>query len=174
MKPVSKFLICAAIAIVALACSYLIYYTWSISFGEVDLNEVNNMKEFTFRGTSQGDIGSTQKSLSAVEDDQEEIDIDFKAHKNFHLFNHPNCGKFKNGIQDRVVNGEPAKFLANPWIVALSYLKSNGNVEIKCAGTLISGEDSTDKTKFKKKLFEKINNSLKILQIILEVILKLI
>lgn len=150
MKPANKFVICAVIAIVALTCGYLIYYTWSISFGEIDRSNFaiddGEIKGSRYKIQDKNNsvtskiVRNPTNKLSQRDIEDENDNSELNLHKNFHLFNRENCGKFKNEIHDRVVNGQPARFLANPWIAALYYEHpKQGNI-MMCAGTLISGK----------------------------------
>lgn len=149
MKPANKFVICAVIAIVAITCGYLIYYTWSISFGEIDRSNFvvdDDDKEVPYRSSSENSlvtmrsVRTTTQNAKQFEVENDENGVDLHLHRNFNLFNGENCGKFTNSIGDRVVNGMPAKFLANPWIVALYYQHPKLGLRMMCAGSLISGK----------------------------------
>lgn len=133
IKRANKFAACAVLSIVAFICAYLIYYTWSLAFGEVESNI-----EYVVRGTIYTSTDRIEKQTepnAAVVNEE----YDFKRHKNFHLFNHEYCGISSSGDQVRIHNGEPAKILKNPWAVALIYRYKNDSFSVNCAGTLVSG-----------------------------------
>lgn len=137
IKRENKFAACAVLSIVALICAYLIYYTWSLAFGEVESNIEYGYKVI-IRGSvfTSTDGNETQTKFS---EPSAAFNGHFQHHRNFHLFNKENCGVSSSGEQDRIINGVPAKILKNPWAVALIYRHNNGTYSVKCAGTLISG-----------------------------------
>lgn len=131
-----KIVIFAITSIVVLIWAYLIYYTWSLAFGEIKTNELRtDQNEFSMRINKTINLVWKKENLI----DLNEENFSFKNHKNFNLFNHENCGKFFSGEQDRVINEEPANVLKHPWAVALVYRYKNGTTSVHCGRTLISG-----------------------------------
>lgn len=136
MKPACKFVI---FALIAITCGYLIYYMWSIAFGEIDRNNLDD--EISSRIDEENNFLIPRiKRTSLLDEESESSEDDLSLHKNFHLLNNENCGKLKVEAGHRIVNGKPARFLANPWIVALYYNHPQYGLKMMCAGTLISGK----------------------------------
>ena len=137
IKRENKFVACAVLSIVALICAYLIYYTWSLAFGEVESNI-----EYGYKVVMRGNVFTSNEgneTQTKISEPSAAFIGNFQQHRNFHLFNHENCGVSRTGEEDRIINGVPAKILKNPWAVALIYRDNNGTYSVNCAGTLISG-----------------------------------